>query len=161
LLGAIERPAWWMRAISPGMAWRGAADETRIAAVATRFGAPLAEDLAAVYRQHDGMPVLQMLPLDQWQAVTALKPDVAAALRMRYTTLRPGAAAGDVDACVVIAGYHDDAQLRTASLLWCPRHSPEQRYLDLLRGRDWRAYVDLLRFHVAQTRAAQGGWAAP
>jgi Zn-dependent protease len=161
LLGAIERPAWWLRVISPGMAWRGAADETRIEAVATRFGAPLPEDLAAIYRRHDGMPVLQMLPLDRWQAVTALKPDIAVALRARHTMLRAGAAADGIDACVVIAGYHDDAQLRTASLLWCPRHSPEQRYLDLVHGRDGRAYVDLLRFHVAQTRAAQRDWAGP
>lgn len=158
LLGAIERPAWWLHVISPGMKWRGAADETQIAAVVTRFGALLPEDLAEVYRQHDGMPVLQMLPLDQWQAVTALKPDIAAALRARHTMLRASAAADEIDACIVIAGYHDDAQLRTASLLWCPRNSPEQRYLDLVHGHERRAYVDLLRFHVAQTRAAQSAW---
>ena len=141
-----------MRLISPDMKWRGAADEAQIAAVATRFDAPLPDDLAEIYRQHDGIPVLQMLPLDHWQAVTALKPDIGAALRARYTALRAGAAADAVDACVVIAGYHD-TQLRTASLLWCPRNPPEQRYLDLVQGRDWPAFVDLLRFHVAQTRA--------
>lgn len=155
LLDAIERPAWWTRLISPGLEWRGAADEAQIAAVATRFGVPMPEDLAAIYRQHDGLPVLQMLPLDRWQVVTALTPDIAAALRARHMALRVGAATVDVDACVVIAGYHDDAQLRTTSLLWCPRASPEQRYLDLVHGRDWSAFVDLLRFHVAQTRAAQ------
>jgi cell wall assembly regulator SMI1 len=161
LLDAIERPAWWLRVISPGMKWRGAADETQIAAVATRFGAPLPEDLAEVYRQHDGMPVLHMLPLDQWQSVTALKPDIAAALRARHARLRAAAAADGIDACIVIAGYHDDAQLRTANLLWCPRNSPPQRYLDLVHGRDGRAYADLLRLHVAQTRAAQSSWAEP
>lgn len=155
LLGEIERPAWWMRVINRGTTWNGAADEAQISAVATRFGAPMPQDLADVYRQHDGMPVLQMLPLEQWQAVTALKPDIADALRARHTALRAGTAPVDVDACVVIAGYHDDAQLRTASLLWCPRNAPEQRYLDLVHGRDWRAFVDLLRFDVARTRAAQ------
>ncbi|WP_313915062.1 site-2 protease family protein [Tahibacter sp.] len=161
LLDAIERPAWWIGLISPGMKWRGAADEAQIGAVATRFGAPLPEDVAEVYRQHDGMPVLQMLPLEQWQAVTALKPDIADALRARHAALRAGTASVDVDACVVIAGYHDDAQLRTASLLWCPRNVPEQRYLDLVHGREWRAFVDLLRFDVARTRAAQRDQAGP
>ncbi len=155
LLGAIERPAWWMRVVTPGLQWNGAADESQIAAVATRFGAPMPQDLADAYRQHDGMPVLQMLPLEHWQAVTALKPEIAAALRTRHSALRAGAAPEAVDACVAIAGYHDDTQLRTASLLWCPRNAPEQRYVDLVNGQDWPAYVDALRSHVAQTRATR------
>lgn len=161
LLGAIERPAWWLRLVSPGLDWRDATDEAQIEAAAVRFGAPLPGDLAEVYRQHDGMPVLQMLPLEHWQAVAALKPDIATALRERYTAPRAGAVANDVDACVVIAGYHDGTALRMASLLWCPRHSPARRYLDLVRGRDWPAFVDLLRLHVAQTRATQRVWAGP
>jgi len=155
LLGEIERPAWWMRVITPGLGWRSAADETQIANVATRFGAPMPPDLADVYRQYDGLPVLQMLPLDHWQAVTALKPEIAAALRKRHAAVRAGAAADALDACVVIAGYHEDTQLRTTSLLWCPRNAPEQRYVDLVNTRDWPAFVDLLRLHVAQTRAAR------
>lgn len=157
LLDALERPVWWMRLINPQLAWPGPADADAVAAVAQRFGAPLPADLAEIYRRHDGIPALHLLPLADWQPMGELRGAPADTATAQVSNL-PGIDAASLHDCIVIAGLRQP-ELLSANLLWCPRHAPSQQYVDLWRSRSWSTYTELLRTHVALTRAARRGTA--
>ncbi|MBL8299675.1 MAG: site-2 protease family protein [Rhodanobacteraceae bacterium] len=164
LLGEFERPGLLARAIAPQTAWPDPADEADIAGIAVRFGSPVPDELAAVYRQHDGVPAVFLLPLARWQPVPALTAEIVA--QLREASAQPPLAfdAAELDSCIVIGGVHIDragadelapAGLVHANLLWCPRASADRRYVDLTHQRTWRDYTDALRRLVAEQRASR------
>jgi Zn-dependent protease/cell wall assembly regulator SMI1 len=164
LLGEFEPPSFWLRLISPELAWRGPADEADIAGIAARFGAPLPDDLAELYRRHDGMSTLALLPLSRWQSVPMLPADAKTLLREQHGAVFPDADIASIADCIAIGGHSvdsaggDDAgrgSLRYVSLLWCPQAPGERRYVDLRRNRNWASHVELLRAEVAEARASR------
>jgi Zn-dependent protease/cell wall assembly regulator SMI1 len=172
LLGDIERPGFLERRLAPQAAWSGAASEADMAGVAARFGAPMPDDLAVVYRQHDGIPTLALLPLAHWQTVSALPEDMAATLRKQVELSETGIEAAALDRCVVFSGYYFDpeamaielpqdvlaempAGLRSVSALWCPQAAADRRVVDIAHGTLRRGYTEILRERVVQQRAAR------
>lgn len=159
LLDGLERQPLWMRLFAPQEAWPGAADDAQIDAVAARFGMPLPEDLATVYRRHDGMPMLMMLPLARWQTVPSLSPEIVEALNRNHASRFDDAAADALAGCIVIGGHAGASKspaassLRSVSVLWCPHGAPERRFLNLAAGQAGPDFTALLRQHVAQRRA--------
>lgn len=165
LLDSLERPAFWQRVIAPTRAWPAAADATQIAAVATRFGTAMPDDLATLYRRHDGLPPLQLLPLARWQAAGSLAPALGDAMRAEYARLFSDAQADEFDRCIVIAGYvapsEPDAAERLVyvAMLWCPANrAAERRYVGFRERRDWPDFTAALRDHVALMRASRQAW---
>ena len=159
LLDGLERPPLWMRLLTPQDARPGPADDAQIDAVAARFGTPLPEDLATIYRRHDGMPMLMMLPLAQWQAVSSLSPEIVEALNRNYASRFNDAAADALAECIAIGGSAGAGKsaaassLRSVSVIWCPHGASERRFLNLTAGQAGSDFTALLRRHVAQRRA--------
>lgn len=175
LLGDIERPGFLERRLAPQTAWSGPASEADITGVAARFGAPLPDDLAVVYRQHDGIPTLALLSLAHWQTVSALPDDTVATLRKQVEASELGIEAEALDRCVVFSGYYFDpeamavelpkevltemsAGLRSASALWCPQAAADRRVVDIAHGTLRRGYTEILRERVVQQRAARSAF---
>lgn len=172
LLDEIERPGFLQRRIAPQTAWSGPANDADLAGVAARLGAALPDDLAGIYRQHDGIPALALLPLAQWQAVSSLPGDVAAMLRQRIVASQLGIESPVLDQCVVFSGHYVDPQamatklpegvsaqlragLRSANALWCPRAAADRRIVDIANGTFRPNYTEILRNRVVQQRASR------
>lgn len=159
LLDGLERTPLWLRLLTSEAAWPGAADEAQITAVAERFGAALPEDLASVYRRHDGIPGLMLLPLAHWRAVSSLSPEVTEVLNSGYAILPSGAAPNALKSCIAIGGHFNELDastpLRWISMLWCPQAAPEQRFVDIVRSHADADFTVLLRRYVAQERAGK------
>ncbi len=162
LIEDVGKPSLTQWLLSSRARWGEPAADADLAAVATRFGAPLPDDLAEVYRRHDGIAMLMLLPLAQWQPVSRLDAEAARFARERAAVVSPGIDAAAFDACIAIGGVHLEAPtdlspggLGVANLFWCPQAAPERRYLDLQGNRTWRSYTERLRDHVAQRRASR------
>ncbi|WP_257386852.1 site-2 protease family protein [Tahibacter caeni] len=159
LLDALPRPPLWQRLLNPQLSRPGPAEESQIAAVAARFGPPLPDELAALYRRHDGLQAMQLLPLAQWQSVANLDAGIAELLRQRHAAVFAGDDATMLSACIVIGGFvgsadaTKSASLRGVTTLWCPQAAAERRFLDLASGRAEADYTALLRDRVARLRA--------
>lgn len=172
LLDEIERPGFLQRRIAPQTAWSGPANDADLAGLAARLGAAMPDDLAGIYRQHDGIPALALLPLAQWQAVSSLPGDVAGALRQRIAASQLGIESAVLDQCVVFSGHYVDPQamaielpedvsaqlpagLRSANALWCPRAAADRRIVDIAQGTFRLNYTEILRNRVVQQRASR------
>lgn len=159
LLDGLQRAPLWTRLLVSQEVWPGPADDAQIDAVAARFGTPLPEDLATIYRRHDGMPLLRMLPLAKWQAVSSLSPEIVGALNRVHAGRFDRVAADSLAECIAIGGYSDPRETATVtplisvSVVWCPRAAPEHRFLNLMAGQSGSDFTALLRQHVAQRRA--------
>ncbi|MBN8738964.1 MAG: hypothetical protein J0H86_05610 [Xanthomonadaceae bacterium] len=156
LLDGLERPPLWMRLLAPQGAWPAAAGEAQIDAVAARFGTPLPDDLAALYRRHDGFPDLMLLPLEHWRAVSSLSPETTVALNRGYSNQFSDAKPDALVSCIAIGGHFDerdtDDPLRWVGMLWCPQQAPERRFIDIARRRAAADFIVLLREYVALQR---------
>lgn len=152
LLDGLERPPLWLRLLTSEQAWPGAADEAQITAIAARFGASLPEDMASVYRRHDGVPDLALLPLAHWRAVSSLSPEVIDVLSRGYAGQFGDIAPEALTSCVAIGGYFDenDATAGWVGMLWCPMQVPDRRFVDIARHRISANFTSLLRGYVAQ-----------
>lgn len=172
LLDEIDRPGFLMRRLAPRTAWGGPASEADVAGIEARFGAVMPKDLADVYRRHDGIPRLALLPVARWQAVKVLPDDVAAALRKEVDASKLGIDSAALDQCVVFGGHYVDpeampielpeevathlsAGLRNPTTLWCPQATTERRIVDVAKGAFQPSYTEILRERVVQQRASR------
>ncbi len=166
LLDEFPQPNLLTRLLAHGSAWPGPATAAALAAVRQRLGVALPSDLVALYRQHDGWPPMQILPVaaldrgdlqpdgdglpNNGQPMELEKIDVngdrAGTLRTDAQTLRH---------CIVIAALRMPPSTQIPTAWWCPAagNTPEQ-WISRYPPRAYPSFHLLLLDASARRRAA-------
>lgn len=184
LLAAFPEPGWIARWAFHAPSWPAPADDAGIAEAGRRLGVELPGDLVALYRQHDGFPPLQMLPVsatlrvrdwlavgspsrDTWNEVLKSGADIPTRAGQRPRTTW---SAAEVEDCVVIGAYAQasppavDAAAAGAVerglpiLLWCPVTADRPtRVVDVRRSMEFPDFHSAMVDFAAVRRVAGGG----
>lgn len=175
LLNELEQPGLIQRFILHTKGWPPGVDAQSIAAAGQRVGRALPDDLAALYRQHDGLPPLHILQIEWLQRVDAW-PQLQGALDEPREALdrdfklvdASGAGTGTtrIDAtslqhCAVLAAnWHPRPGVGAGAFMpnawWCPSDGAQaDRWISLHSGRIYPSFHALLLDAAAERRAAR------
>jgi Zn-dependent protease/cell wall assembly regulator SMI1 len=169
----LDRPSIFERLVAGVSAWPDGADAATIAATSRRLGAPLPDDIIALYRAHDGFPPLQLWPLAEFTPYDASASDVAEGREIIAAQLgrefELGAGSGDLSSvridstalndCFVVGGWkpharsEEHARAAQPNVLWCPRNSDPMRWITLTRARVYPSLREYVLDVVAERKA--------